>query len=137
MTAMVATVAAFHIALASGRVAGHPVLGRSVEAVESVLGRPVSVEHYPRRLDLRYRGLEVIFGDGAHASALLATGTAPPATLRRTLRRTPGLRESRSYRCDRLGCFGTFFSSDGRRRVIYGLNRGRPYLGIQRWPLRQ
>ena len=109
----------------------------SIQAVEASLGRPVSVEHYPVRVDLRYRGLEVIFADGHHASALLATGTAPPAGLRRTLRRTPGLRESRPYRCDHRGCFGTFFSNDGRRRVIYGLNRGRPYVGIQRWPQRQ
>lgn len=134
---MLAAVAAFQIALASGRVAGHPVLGRSVDAVEASLGRPPSVEHYPVRVDLRYRGLEVIFADGLHASALLATGTAPPAAMRRTLRRTPGLRESRSYHCDQRGCFGTFFSSDGQRRVIYGLNRGRPYVGIQTWPQRQ
>jgi hypothetical protein len=134
---MVAAVAAFHIALASGRVDGHAVLGRSIESVERSLGRPASVEHYPVRVDLRYRGLEVIFADGLHASALLATGTAPPVAMRRTLRGTAGLRESRPYRCDRRGCFGTFFSKDRQRRVIYGLNRGRPYLGIQQWPQRQ
>jgi hypothetical protein len=134
---MVAAVAAFQIALASGRVAGHPVLGRSIETVEAALGGPVSVEHYPVRVDLRYRGLEVIFADGVHASALLVTGTAPPAAMRRRLRRTPGLRESRSYHCDQRGCFGTFFSNDGQRRVIYGLNRGHPYVGIQTWPQRQ
>ena len=134
---MVAALVAFQIALASGRVGGHTVLGRSIEAVEASLGRPASAERYPIRVDLRYPGLEVIFADGLHASALLATGTAPPATLRQTLRHTHGLRESRPYRCDHRGCFGTFFSNDGRRRVIYGLNRGRPYLGIQRWPQRQ
>jgi hypothetical protein len=134
---MVAAVAAFQIALASGRVDGHPVLGRSIESVESSLGRPASVERYPVRVDVRYPGLEVIFADGHHASALLASGTAPPAAMRRTLRDTTGLRESRPYHCDRRGCFGTFFSKDRRRRVIYGLNRGRPYLGIQQWPQRQ
>lgn len=134
---MVAVVAAFHIALASGRVDGHPILGRSINAVEVSLGRPTSVEHYPVRVDLRYRGLEVIFGDGLHASALLTTKAAPPAALRRTLRQTPGLRESRPYHCDRRGCFGTFFSKGRQRRIIYGLNRGRPYLGIQQWPQRQ
>jgi hypothetical protein len=134
---MVAAVAAFQIALASGRVDGHPILGRGISAVEVSLGRPASVEHYPVRVDLRYRGIEVIFGDGRHASALLATDVAPPAALRRTLRQTPGLRESRRYRCDRRGCFGTFFSHDRQRRIIYGLNRGRPYLGIQQWPQRQ
>jgi hypothetical protein len=105
--------------------------------VEASLGRPASTEHYPVRVDLRYRGLEVIFADGLHASALLATGVAPPATLRRTLHRTLGLRESRLYHCDRRGCFGTFFSTDGRRRVIYGLNRGQPYVGVQSWPQHQ
>jgi hypothetical protein len=54
--------------------------------------------------------------------------------MRRELRDTPGLHESRPYHCDSRGCFGTFFSTDGRRRMIYGLNRGRPYVGVQRWP---
>ena len=134
---MVAAIAAFQIALASGRVNGHAVLGSGIEVVEASFGRPVSVEHYAVRVDLRYRGLEVIFSDGRRASALLATGTASPAVLRQRLSHTAGLRESRRYRCDRRGCFGTFFSSDGRRRVIYGLNRGRPYLGIQTRPQRQ
>src|SRR6266446_5013052 len=131
---MVAAVAAFHIALASGRIDGRIVLGRSVKAVEASFGRPLSVERYPIRVDLRYGGLEVIFADGVHASALLATGTARPAPMRRMLLHTHGLRESRPYHCDSRGCFGTFFSKGGTRRVIYGLNRGRPYVGIQRWP---
>jgi hypothetical protein len=131
---MVAAVAAFHIAFASGRINGRTVLGRDIETVEASFGRPVSVEHYPVRVDLRYRGLEVIFADGRHASALLVTGTARPAAMQRTLGETPGLRESRPYHCDKRGCFGTFFSKDGRRRVIYGINRGRPYVGIQRRP---
>jgi hypothetical protein len=131
---MVAAVAAFHIAFATGRINGHAVLGRSIEAVETSFGKPASVERYPVRVDIRYHGLEVIFADGRHASAILVTGTARPAAMRRTLGDTRGLRESRPYHCDSRGCFGTFFSKDGRRRVIYGMNRGRPYVGIQRWP---
>jgi hypothetical protein len=131
---MVAAVAAFHIAFASGRVNGHAVLGRSIKAVEASFGRPRSVERYPIRVDIRYQGLEVIFADGRHASALLVTGTARPAVMRRELQHTTGLREARAYHCDRRGCFGTFFSTDGHRRVIYGLNRGRAYVGVQRWP---
>jgi hypothetical protein len=82
---MVAAIAAFQIALASGRVNGHAVLGSGIEVVEASFGRPVSVEHYAVRVDLRYRGLEVIFSDGRRASALLATGTASPAVLRQRL----------------------------------------------------
>ena len=131
---MVAAVAAFHLALVSGRINGRTVLGRSVKEVEASFGRPRSVDRYPVRVDLRYRGLEVIFGDGTHASALLLTGTARPAVMQRMLRATPGLHESRRYHCDTHGCFGTFFSKDRRRRVIYGINRDRPYVGVQRWP---
>jgi hypothetical protein len=131
---MVAAIAAFHLALATGRVDGRRVLGETVSVVTSALGRPASVERYSVRVDLRWRGLEVIFADGRHASALLATGTARPAAMHARLRKTKGLRESRRYHCDGRGCFGTFFSTDGRRRVIYGVNDGRPYVGVQTWP---
>jgi hypothetical protein len=127
-------VAALHVAWATGRVEGHAVLGRSPAQVEAIFGAPVSIERYPVRRDLRYRRFEVIFGDGRRASALLVTGVAAPAALRAVLRRTPGLHESRRYHCDARGCFGTFFTGDRRVRVIYGLNRGRPYAGVQVWP---
>jgi len=127
-------VAALHVAWATGRVEGHAVLGRSPAQIEESFGAPVSVERYPVRRDFRYRRFEVIFGDGLHASALLVTGVAAPAAFRAVLSRTPGLHESRRYRCDARGCFGTFFTGDRRVRVIYGLNRDRPYAGVQAWP---
>ena len=129
-------VAALHVAWATGRVEGHAVLGRSPAQVEASFGAPVSVERYPVRRDLRYRRFEVILGDGRHASAILVTGVAAPRAFRSVLLGTAGLRESRRYHCDPRGCFGTFFSQNGRLRVIYGLNRGRPYAGVQRWPQR-
>ncbi len=140
------------VALPSGRIAGTPVLGRTVPQVVHALGSPTSVERLPNRRDLTYRGrLEVVFsGPDADPSAqrawailLLdpaATATevgrplsVPPRTLERRLR-TTGLREERRYRCDRRGCFGAFFDAAGTRRVIYGLLRGRRYLGVQVWP---
>lgn len=57
----------------------------------------------------------------------------PPAALERRLRTLP-LREERPYRCDARGCFGTFFSRDGTRRVIYGRQRSGRYVGVQVWP---
>ena len=129
---MVSAIAAVHVALASGRVDGRIVLGRTAAQVEAVLGRPLAVERYPVRRDLRFRGIEVIFGDGVHASAYLVPASAPPTERLRL--RAAGLVEERRYRCDTRGCFGTFFTRDRTRRVIYGLNRGRPYLGEQVWP---
>lgn len=126
-------VAALHVAWATGQVEGDAVLGRSAAQIEAVFGAPLSVERYPVRRDLRYRRFEVIFGDGRHASALLVTGVPAPHTFRAVLRRTPGLHESRRYRCDARGCFGTFFTGDRRVRVIYGVNRGKPYAGVQVW----
>jgi hypothetical protein len=129
---VVAAVAAVHVALATGRVDGSVVLGRSLARVEAVLGRPARVERYPVRVDLRFGGIEVIFGDGAHASAYVVP-SAPPSVVRPRLQ-AAGLVEERRYRCDARGCFGTFFTRGRRRRVIYGLSRGRPYVGEQVWP---
>ena len=129
---MVSAIAAVHVALASGRVDGRVLLGRTAAQVEAVLGRPLAVDRYPVRRDLRFRGIEVIFGDGVHASAY-AVPSAPPAQVRAELRAT-ALVEARRYRCDARGCFGTFFTRDRSRRVIYGLNRGVPYVGEQAWP---
>ena len=129
-------VATLVVAWASGRIDGQPVLGRSAAQIEAVFGTPLAVERYPVRRDLRYRRFEVILGDGRHASAILVTGVAAPRAFRSVLLGTTGLRESRRYHCDPRGCFGTFFSQNGRLRVIYGLNRGRPYAGVQRWPQR-
>ena len=129
---MVSAIAAVHVALASGRVDGRVVLGRTAAAVEAVLGRPSAVERYPVRRDLRFRGIEVIFGDGIHASAYVVPADAPHVVRLRL--RAAGLVEERRYRCDGRGCFGTFFTHDRARRVIYGVSRGRPYLGEQAWP---
>jgi hypothetical protein len=129
---MVSAISAVHVALASGRVDGRVVPGRSAAQVEAVLGRPVAVERYPVRRDLRFRGIEVIFADSVHASAYVVPA-GPPAATRRQLR-AAGLVEERRYRCDARGCFGTFFTRDRSRRAIYGLSRGRPYLGEQVWP---
>ncbi len=120
---MVATLVALHLGLA--------LLGRTPAEVRARLGPPVSVERYPVRRDVRYRRFEVIFGDGRHVSAFLATPTDRPAAVRATLVGVPALRETRRYRCDGKGCFGLFVLSDGKGRVIYGLNRGKPYLGVQ------
>lgn len=129
---MISAMAAVHVALASGRVDGRVVLGRTAARVEAVLGPPSGVERYPVRRDLRFRGIEVIFGDGVHASAYVVPSAAPRIV--RLQVRAAGLVEERRYRCDARGCFGTFFTHDRTRRVIYGLNRGRPYLGEQVWP---
>ena len=129
--------AAVHLALATGRLDGRIVLGRSLAQVEASFGKPLAVERYPVRRDLRYRGFEVIFGNGRTASALLATDPAvalPPAAMRSELRAVTALREERRYRCDKHGCFGTFFTANGTRRVIYGVSGGRPYVGEQVWP---
>src|SRR3954454_2546750 len=123
--------ATLHVAWATGRIDGRAVLGRSPAQIEALFGRPLAVERFPVRRDLRYRRFEVIFGDGRHASALLVTGVAAPAAFRLVLRQTPGLREARRYRCDARGCFGTFFTRNARIRVFYGLSRGRPYAGVQ------
>lgn len=140
------------VTLPSGRIDGTPVLGRTVPQLVRALGTPTAVERLPNRRDLTYDGrLEVIFsGPDADPSAqrawavlLLdpaATATRvgaplslPPRTLERRLRAT-GLREERRYRCDRRGCFGAFFDAAGTRRVLFGLLRGRRYLGVQVWP---
>jgi hypothetical protein len=145
------------VSLPSGTVDGHPVLGRTVPQVEEALGLPAAVERYPDRRDLVFRRagrlqLEVIFHGPFAAPArerawaiLVADPDAtvaglggrplvlPPATLERRLRALP-LHEERRYRCDRRGCFGTFFSRDGRRRVVYGRQRTGRYLGVQVWP---
>lgn len=130
---MVAAIAV-HVALATGRVDGHVILGRTQAQVRAVLGRPLAIDRFPVRRDLRFRGIEVIFGDGVHASAYVVPGAAPAVERQRLL--ATGLREERRYRCDAKGCFGTFFTRDGRRRVIYGVSRGKPYLGEQLWPIR-
>ena len=134
---MLAAVTAIRLALATGRVDGRAVLGRPQAAVVRLLGRPRAVDRYRVRRDLAYDGVEVILGDGRRVSAILVTDRSvalAPAAMRERLRGTAGLHEHRRYRCDALGCFGTFLSADGRRRVIYGLERGRPYVGVQAWP---
>ena len=123
---MVATLVALHLGLA--------LIGRSPAEVTARLGRPVSIERYPVRYDYRYRRLEVIFGDGNRATAFLATPSARPAAVRATLAGVATLREERRYHCDPKGCFGTFFTRDGHRRVIYGLERGRPFIGVNSYP---
>lgn len=144
------------VSVPGGVVDGSPILGRTVPQVERALGTPTSEERFPRRRDLAYGSrLEVIFhgpdGDPAAqtAWAILVTDrsasvagraallASTPRTLERQLR-TTGLHEERPYRCDARGCFGTFFGrglhAGGTRRVIYGVQHGAPYIGVQIWP---
>lgn len=145
-----------HVTLPAGAVDGVPVLGASVPRVEAALGLPDHVEHFARRRDLVYGPrarprLEVIFAGpfddptaetawavlvADPAATFTGAGQAlavPPQALERRLRRLP-LRETRRYRCDPAGCFGTFLSHDRKRRMIYGLQHGSRYLGVQVWP---
>ena len=136
------------IDLAAGTVDGHPVLGRTVAAVRSSLGPADYSERYTRRIDLGYGPrarprAEVIFNgtawalvfedshdDEAKLGRLLEL--TPQALQARIARRYAGtFRLVRSYRCDPKGCFGLFFSRDGVRRVIFGISRGRRYVGLQ------
>ena len=74
------------------------------------------------------------FGDPADIEARLGRVlTVTPQVLQRQIAATYGtaFRLVRSYRCDAKGCFGLFFSKDGLRRVIFGISRGRRYLGLQ------
>ena len=140
--------APLHFDLAAGTVTGHAVLGRTVAAIRSSLGPPSYTEHYPRRVDLGYGvnaapRVEVIlngtawaleFGDPTDVEAKLGPVLAltPQALQRRIEGRYAGtFRLVRSFRCDAKGCFGLFFSTDGARRVIFGLSRGRRYVGLQ------
>ena len=150
--AVAALVGPLSVSLPSGAINGMPVFGTTVTQVEAALGPPSSVETYPDRRDLVYKGrIEVIFhGPAADQGAQTAwavlvvdpnatvTGlgrplAVPPPTLERRLRAT-GLRQERRYHCDVRGCFGTFFGAGGTRRIIFGLNRGGRYLGVQVWP---
>ncbi|MBV8257724.1 MAG: hypothetical protein JOZ56_01570 [Actinobacteria bacterium] len=149
MPPLAAALGALVLSLPGGAVDGARVLGATVPAVEAALGTPSSVETLPNRRDLTYRGrLEVIFA-GASSDPAAQTAWAllvldPRATvpgLGRPLALAPralesrlralGLRETRAYRCDRRGCFGTFTGAGGTRLVIYGLLHGRRYLGVQ------
>lgn len=134
--------------LAAGTVSGHAVLGRPVAAIRSSLGPPDYVEHYPHRIDLGYGvnaapRVEVIFngtawalefGNATDVEAKLGhVLTVSPQTLQRRIAATYAgtFRLVRSYHCDPAGCFGLFFSRDGLRRVIFGISRGRRYVGLQ------
>ena len=139
---------AVHFDLAAGTVDGHPVLGLSVAAIRSTLGPPDYVERYVRRVDLGYGRrsrprVEVIFNGTAWALDFEDPSDVE-ARLGRLLERTPRALQAliarryagvfrlvRSYRCDPKGCFGLFFNRDGRRRVIFGVSRGRRYVGLQ------
>jgi hypothetical protein len=154
--ALLALASPLRVTLPEGTLDGVRILGRTVPQVEAALGAPAAVERFPSRRDLVYRRsgelqLEVIFSGPfaepaqetawailvADPSAVVAGLGRPlalaPTALERRLRTLP-LRESRPYRCDARGCFGTFFSRDGTRRVIYGRQRSGRYLGIQAWP---
>lgn len=153
---MLALAAALVVAVPGGAVDGVATLGRTVPQVERALGAPTSVERYPRRRDLVYGSarrprLEVIFaGPSTEPSrqrawailvadpraAVVGLGrvlAVAPRTLERRLRAT-GLHEARPYRCDAKGCFGTFLDASRTRRVIYGVQHGSRFLGVQVWP---
>lgn len=140
--------APLHFDLAAGTVSGHAVLGRPVAAIRSSLGPPDYVEHYTHRVDLGYGvnaapRVEVIFngtawalefGDPTDVEAKLGRVlTVPPRTLQRQIAAAYSgvFRLVRSYHCDAKGCFGLFSSKDGSRRVIFGISRGKRYVGLQ------
>jgi hypothetical protein len=137
-----------HIDLGTGTVAGSRILGQTVAAVRAELGAPDYVEHYPRRMDLGYGRksaprVEVIFNGTAWAMVFYDRGDvdtrlgrpltlSPQALQQRFAKAYAGLfRLTRSYHCDVKGCFGLFVSADGGRRVIFGISRGRRYIGLQ------
>jgi hypothetical protein len=140
--------APLHFDLATATIFGHAVLGRPVAAIRSTLGPPSYVERYTRRVDLGYGvntapRVEVIFNGTAWAlefgdptdveTRLGQVLTVPPREVQREIAVAyAGLfRLIRSYRCDAKGCFGVFFSRDGLRRMIFGLSRGKRYIGVQ------
>jgi hypothetical protein len=74
------------------------------------------------------------FGDPADVEAKLGRVlTITPTALQRRIAATYAgtFRLVRSYRCDAKGCFGLFFNKDGSRRVIFGISRGKRYVGLQ------
>jgi hypothetical protein len=140
--------APLHFDLATGTIAGHAVLGRPPAAIRSSLGPPNYVERYTHRVDLGYGvnaapRVEVIFngtawalefGDPTDVEARLGPVlTVTPASLQRRIAATyaDAFRLVRSYHCDAKGCFGLFVSKDGLRRVIFGISRGKRYVGLQ------
>jgi hypothetical protein len=140
--------APLHFDLAAGTILGHPVLGRSVAAIRSSLGPPDYIEHYTQREDLGYGvnaapRVEVIFngtawalefGDPTDVEAKLGgVLTVTPQALQRQIEAAYAgvFRLVRSYHCDAKGCFGLFLSKDGSRRVIFGISRGKRYVGLQ------
>jgi hypothetical protein len=154
--ALLSLAGALHVTLPKGEVNGMPLLGQTAPAVLAGLGTPTSVERYPARRDLVYGPaphprLEVIFaGLSAHPDEQRAWAifvAEPSATVRgvgRPLARPPadvapllvaiGLRSGRPYHCDARGCFGTFFGDGGTRRIVYGVQHGYRYFGVQVWP---
>ncbi|HWB22928.1 MAG TPA: hypothetical protein VG652_08570 [Gaiellaceae bacterium] len=137
-----------HFNLAAATVSGHAVFGRPVAAIQSSLGPPDYVEHYTHRVDLGYGvnaapRVEVIlngtawaleFGDPTDVEAKLGRVLAvTPRILQQQIMTVYGkaFRLSRSYHCDSKGCFGLFLSQDGLRRVIFGVSRGKRYVGLQ------
>ena len=140
--------APLHFDLAAGTISGNAVLGRPVAAIRSSLGPPDYVEHYTHRVDLGYGvnaapRVEVIFngtawalefGDPTDVEAKLGRVlTVTPQALQRQIAATYAgvFRLARSYHCDAKGCFGLFFNENGSRRVIFGISRGRRYVGLQ------
>jgi hypothetical protein len=137
-----------HFDLAAGTVSGVPVLGRTVAQVRSALGPPDYVERYPRRVDLGYGPsrspkVEVIL-DGTAWAVEFGAMDDTEARAGRVLSLTPralqarieavypkAFRLVRGYRCDAKGCFGLFYSRDGRRRIIFGISGSRRYVGLQ------
>jgi hypothetical protein len=134
--------------LAEGTVSGKPILGLTEPQVRAALGRPDSVEHFPVRIDLVYgpreaRRVEVIITHTAWALEFGSTDdveaklgrvlTVPPRVLQARIARVyaNAFRLVRSYRCDVKGCFGLFYSSDGERRIIFGVAYGKRYVGLQ------
>jgi hypothetical protein len=140
--------APLHFDLAAATIAGHALLGATPAAIRSRLGPPDFLEHYTRRVDLGYGSrarprVEVIVNGTAWAyeledptdveAKLGRVLELPPKTLQQRIVSTypADFQLVRSYHCDAKGCFGLFLSSSGERRLIFGISRGRRYLGLQ------
>lgn len=139
--------AALVVSLAAFTVDGHRLLGLTPARVRATLGAPTRYDRYRGpRLDLVYGSRLEVVTTGRAWSVVVTDGRArdprlgrilalPPRTLEARIRARTGLREGRRYHCDASGCFGTFFSPDGKRRVIYGIAARGEYVALQSWPL--
>lgn len=139
--------AALVVSIAGFAVDGHLLLGLTPAQARAALGPPTRYDRYGGpRLDLVYgrrlevvtthRAWSIVISDREAVDPRLGRIVAmPPRTLDARIRTRTSLREGRPYHCDAGGCYGTFFSRDGKRRVIYGTAAAGEYVALQSWPL--